>query len=74
MYATVNGKINIVKLLLDNGANVSETDEHGNTALDLAVLKSNQDIIDLLNSRSKYKGFWLYRIVHMFWPAFLAWL
>jgi serine/threonine-protein phosphatase 6 regulatory ankyrin repeat subunit B len=48
IFASNNGYIDIVKLLLDNGANVNAEDKGGNTALIFASNKGHTDIMELL--------------------------
>ena len=48
MYAAENGNKDIVKLLIDKGANVNKQDKNGKTPLMYAVVKGNKDIVKLL--------------------------
>jgi ankyrin repeat protein len=47
-FAARKGHDNIVKLLLDNGADMEETDKDGNTTLLIAVLNGHEAIVKLL--------------------------
>ena len=53
MAAAAFDKINLVKLLLANGANPKLTDEEGTTALQVATNKGNPEIVSLLKSLEK---------------------
>ena len=57
MYASFYGRIDIVILLLENGANVNLKDISGCTAMDKAVLTENWKILKLLiNSGGRYES------------------
>lgn len=49
MIAVQSERAEVVKYLIDNGANVQAVDVNGNTAYDYAIEKQNEEIIDLLN-------------------------
>ncbi|MGD0279619.1 MAG: ankyrin repeat domain-containing protein [Smithella sp.] len=46
--AALNGDINLIKRLLDNGADIEAKDKHGRTALLLATGKGHMEIVKLL--------------------------
>ena len=48
LYAVIEQKLNIVKVLLDAGANIDITDETGRTPLTSAVLEGDIEILELL--------------------------
>lgn len=48
MYASMNGHMEIVKLLLENGADTSIKNNDGKTALILAFENNHIDIVDLI--------------------------
>ena len=48
MYAAGNGKTNIVKLLLDKGANIEAKNIYGSTALIIAAYNGHADVVTLL--------------------------
>ena len=50
--AAMDGDINAVKEFLANGTNVSEKDEYGNTPLHFAARFSNDEMVNLLISKS----------------------
>ena len=50
MCAIKEGKTEIVKILLEAGADVNNKDNLGRTALDIAETNENKEIIDLLKS------------------------
>jgi len=41
--ASKNGNVECIKMLLDNGASISSSDQNGKTCLDLAVENSQKD-------------------------------
>jgi len=47
-WAVVKGHYQIVRVLLERGANVNLVDIYGNTALDSALRKKHEKIVDLL--------------------------
>ncbi len=51
IYAIINGNRDIVGLILSLGANPYAEDKYGNSALELALNKQNEDIIELLLAR-----------------------
>ena len=53
MKASHNGNIDIVRYLLDHGADIELTDVDGDTSLDLAILRNNTAIIKLLKESSE---------------------
>jgi len=61
ILASLNGRIEIVKYLLANGANINKQDWNGNTALILASLRGHIDVVKYLlanganiNQKDKY--------------------
>lgn len=55
MAATVKKNVEIIKLLLENGANPNITDQNGSTALHFSVIFNYTDIVKLLvNSNAKF--------------------
>ncbi|KAG7152024.1 Ankyrin-3 like protein [Verticillium longisporum] len=50
-YAVMEGRMEMVKLLLDSGVGIESTDESGNTALSWAAKIGNMDLIRLLLDR-----------------------
>jgi ankyrin repeat protein len=52
MGASLDGDLEVVKLLVGAGANVSKTDAMGRTALSLALESEHHDIVDFLKSQS----------------------
>lgn len=52
-FAVCEGNIEIVKLLLDQGASVDKPDEHGWTATDLAEQQGHEDIQLLFESQKE---------------------
>lgn len=48
IYAAVNGYVDIVKALIDHGANLEAANEHGETALYQAAVNGHQEIVSLL--------------------------
>ena len=53
MFAAYNGRADIVKLLLERGANPAHADEKGRTALDFAESKGHAEVIRLLKAHGK---------------------
>ena len=60
IIATKNVNINIVKLLVDNGAHINKEDGYGNTALDWAKIRENDAIFKLLSAKHENFLFWQY--------------
>ena len=54
MWACAKGNIEIVKLLLEVGANVNIVDKYGNTALKIAEQYERTEAIELLNKCNNY--------------------
>ncbi len=59
--AILNGRLNVIKFLLENGANPNIEDTKGNTALIIATQRSNKEIVQMLiesgadvNARNSY--------------------
>ena len=50
-YAAMMDKKEIVKLLLDHGADGYKADEEGNTPLSLAIEKGHQDIVKIMTGQ-----------------------
>ena len=50
MIASYEGKIDVVKMLLENGADLNARERSGKTALAIARLKGNREVIDILES------------------------
>ena len=50
MLAAINNAAEVVRLLLDAGANVNVKDAFGQTALDYAKLKGDEEIITMLEA------------------------
>ena len=50
IVATKNGNFDVVKILLDNGADIDAKDDEGKTALDWSKEKGNNDIFNILSS------------------------
>ena len=48
MYAARNGNIEIVRLLLDNGADIKARNSNGDTAKTLALKNTHLDIVELI--------------------------
>ena len=48
IQASVNGDIEKVKKILEDGADINATDEDGNTALSMAVINAQYDVVELL--------------------------
>jgi hypothetical protein len=48
MYAILSQKIELIKLLLENGAEKDVRERSGKTALDYAVQSGNKEIIGLI--------------------------
>jgi len=48
MMATMNNYVNVVKMLLDAGADPFICNDSGQTAMDIAIDSSNQEIYNLL--------------------------
>ena len=48
IYATSNNKIEIVKLLLNVGADIDKQNNRGNTALTVAAYNNNREIVEIL--------------------------
>ena len=48
--ATMNGYVQIVKLLIDNGANVNVADRLGRTALSIARSRERTSVVKLLEA------------------------
>ena len=48
MYAILSQKIDLIKLLLENGAEKDVKERSGKTALDYAVQSGNKEIIGLI--------------------------
>jgi ankyrin repeat protein len=46
--ASANGNVELVKLLIDNGADVNARSDDGKTPLDFAVEYKRDEIVDLL--------------------------
>jgi len=53
MAASDNGHFDVVKMLLDNGADVNAKDQNGRTALYFAKEKGHQNIIMLFEAEAK---------------------
>jgi len=51
-YAAYQDRIEIIRLLLDKGADTSATTDKGETALELATHKGHAEAIKLLSSRT----------------------
>ncbi|CAH1397054.1 unnamed protein product [Nezara viridula] len=47
-WASIRGHVDVVKKLLEYGANVSSTDEDNNTALHMAALSGNLEVVHIL--------------------------
>jgi ankyrin repeat protein len=52
MGASLYGDLEVVKLLVGAGANVSSTDAMGRTAISLALESNDHDIVDFLKSQN----------------------
>ena len=50
MWASQGGHIDIVKLLIESGANMNIKDKYGETALIIAYKHDRQKIVDLLKN------------------------
>ena len=50
-YASQQGEIEVVRLLLERGAEVGATNKAGETALDLARKNGHKGVVELLTSR-----------------------
>jgi len=48
MQAAYKGDVRVVKLFLEYGADPDLKDKRGRTALDMAIKKQQQEVIDLL--------------------------
>jgi ankyrin repeat protein len=48
MYAAFEGRTEIVKMLLDKGADVNAKDKYGQTALKVAASQDHTLVVDLL--------------------------
>ena len=48
VFATYRGRLEIVKILIEAGAQINLTDSHGDTALHEAVFRKHMDIVKLL--------------------------
>lgn len=48
MFASENGHLDVVKLLLNSGAKVNMENFYGSSALSLATIKRHLDVVDLL--------------------------
>ena len=48
--ASRNGHLEIVKLLLESGANVNKKDKNGQTALDLVSSRNKLEVVNLLKN------------------------
>ena len=55
MAAVAFNKIELVKLLLENGADITAKDEDGKTALSVAESKGEQEIMKLLHTHQGNK-------------------
>ena len=55
MYAAAYNQDEIVKLLLENGANINLKDNNGYTALDFAKRSNSITIVDILKQGQKRK-------------------
>ena len=55
MYAAEKGHIEIVKLLLDHGADINAKDKDGKTALDLARENNKEKIVEYLKQAKAKK-------------------
>ena len=55
-FAAQEGRENIVKYLLDNGATVDLTDDDGDTPLSLAQNNDHDDIVELLENASRIQN------------------
>ena len=53
--AVINGNIDIVELLVENGADVELVDEKNQNALDYAIDEKNEKIFNFLNEVMKKK-------------------
>jgi hypothetical protein len=51
--AVQNGRVDVVKFLMDNGINPNTPDDNGRTALDFAREDNNQELIELLENYTK---------------------
>ena len=51
MFATIFGRNQMVKLVLEAGADTSIPDKRGLTALDLAVQQGNEEALQLLQQQ-----------------------
>jgi ankyrin repeat protein len=56
MYAASKGNREIVKLLLENDADVNATDGQGNTVLSAAKESKNEEVIRIIEERLKAKN------------------
>ena len=50
MHASEKGKVDVVKLLIDHGADISHTDFTGRSVLDLARNSRSKHLVKLLES------------------------
>ena len=51
MYAAMNGNIEMMKVLIEYGENINETDSSGQTPIFFAARSSNTEAIDFLISQ-----------------------
>lgn len=54
--ATTLNRIDIMRMLLDHGANINSIDNHGNTPLHLAMMKSHECAVLLLERGANFKA------------------
>jgi len=56
IFAAEMGDLDIVRFLLDKGANINATDKAGNTASDHARDNINTDVVTLLEEHHRLRG------------------